>query len=149
MHHIEKVLERLARQGQGNVPALGLRHRGELGRRQRLQGESALGRLDGQLTPGGRQADITRIGQRTQDVDQFARRDRQRLVILADAKIRMRRDLHFKIGRDERDGRPLLAQEDIGQDRQGMSPFDNPGHRGQGFEQRIARGLDELHGLAL
>src|SRR5690606_35907797 len=63
----------------------------------------------------------------------------------ADAEVGVGGDLYFDVGGDERDSLAFLAQQHIGQNRQGVTPFDDASHDRQWLQQRVARGFDQLH----
>src|SRR5690606_4155774 len=73
-------------------------------------------------------------------------RDRGGLIGVAQAELRMRRNLDFEVGGDKGNFLALLAQQDIGQNGQRISSFDYSRHRGQRFQQGVASRLYELHG---
>src|SRR5690606_4265929 len=138
MHHVEQVLERLLQQRKRDIPFLGLGQGGKFVGSQRLQGKAAFARLNRELARGKRQLDLAGVGQGTQDVEQLARRDRGGFIGVAHAKLRVRRNLYFEVGGDKGNFLALLAQQDIGQNRQRISSFDYSRHRGQRFQQGVA-----------
>ncbi len=61
----------------------------------------------------------------------------------------MRGDLHFDVGGQERNALAVLANEDIGQNRQRVPTLDNTAHNLQWSEKRVSVGFDQLHSLIL
>ena len=77
------------------------------------------------------------VGQRAQQILQLARRDGDRLVLLA-GELAVRGDLHFEIGGGDEQAAILLFEQNVGEYRQRMSAFDDSGYGLQRFEQRVS-----------
>src|SRR5450830_96488 len=143
--HVEQVLQRLLRQGERGVEGFRFLHGGEFLGGQRLQREARLAALDGQALVQQGHRHVARFGQRAQDVEQLARGHGGAGNVGAGADIGVRRDLHFRIGGQERNGFAFLADEDIGQNRHGVPTLDNTAHDLQWPEKRVSGGFDQLH----
>ena len=121
------------------------REAGKIRRRQRLHAEAASTRLQLDLGVLLVERDAGAIRQRSQDVEQLLRRDRDR-EILADALAFHRcRHLDLEIGREQRHHAAFRLDQNIRQDRQGLSSLHHTGDGLQGAQQCIAIELYVLH----
>jgi hypothetical protein len=117
-----------------------------VGGRQRLQVEA---RAPGaHRHPASRGVDVERrvVGKRPQEVLQLARGDGHRLR-LAPGQLRMRGDLHLEVGGRHVEAAIAVLEQHIRKNRQCVAAFDDARDGLQRFEQRITRGLLELHWL--
>ncbi|MNS93545.1 hypothetical protein D3C72_1277250 [compost metagenome] len=128
VHHVEQVLQGLLRQRDFGVVLLGLRNGREFFSRQGLQCETGFARLHGHALVSKCQRHVAGVRQRAQDVEQFTRSNRGRCNVVAATDLCVRGDLHFNVGRQERDSLAILANEDIGQNRQCVPTLDNTTH---------------------
>ena len=147
VNHVEQVLQGLLRQRDVGVVVIGLGHGREFFRSQRLQGEAGFARLHGQTLVGQGNGDFTGVGQGAQNVEELAGGHGGGGNVAARANLGVRGDLHFDVGRQERYLFAVLANEDIGQNRQGVPTLDNTTHDLQRSEQSISLGFDQLHSL--
>src|SRR5471030_1123438 len=143
--HVEQMLQRLLRQRDGGVVALGLLHGREFLGGQRLQREARFAGLHGQALVQQRHRHVARFRQRAQDVEQLAGGHGGAGHVGAGADAGVGGDLHFRVGRQEGHAFAVFADEDIGQNRHGVPTLDNTAHDLQRSQQRITGGFDQLH----
>jgi hypothetical protein len=96
--------------------------RREFARRQGRQGELAAPGLDLHAIAVLRQLDLRAVGQGTHDVEELACRHRD-LASLARIDCHARRQLDFEVGGRETGAVRVHTQQHVGEDRQGLSPF--------------------------
>jgi hypothetical protein len=141
--HRQEVLE--ARRWQGEVGReVGLGYGGEFLGRQGLELEAALAAGHRHFLVGQRQRHVG-LGQGTQDVDQLARGHGGGRGVGARADFGRGLNLDFKVGGGEAHATAVLAHQDVGEDGQGLAPFDDAADDLQRLQQRVAVGFDELH----
>ena len=124
---------------------LGLGHRREFFGGQGLQGEAGLARLHGQALVGKGDRHFAGIRQGAQDVEQLAGRDRGGRGLATRTDVSVRGDLHFDVGGQERHLLAVLANENIGQNRQCVPTLDNTTHDLQRTQERVSLGFNQLH----
>ncbi len=113
---------------------------------ERLQVEARARRAHGHLAAGGVDGERRVVGERAQQVLHLARGDCDRLRLLA-RQLGMRGDLHLEVGGRHEEPAVAVLEQDIGENRQRMAALDDPRHRLQRFQQRIAGYLLQLHYL--
>ncbi len=131
VHHAEQVLQR----GSGQRKIGGefcLCHRRKFFGRQRLQVETALAAGDRHFLVRKRQLHVG-VGQRPQNVDQFARRDRGRGSVIAGTDVSTGLNLNFQISRSKRHFAAFLAHQNVREDRQRLPAFDDTAYHLQRF----------------
>jgi hypothetical protein len=138
------LAERALRQGETRGVIFRFSHRREIFRGERLQLEAALAGLHRQTLIGERERDFG-IRHVAQNVEQLARRHGGRHIVGACTAIGGRGDLKFQIGGEERNVLSVLANEQIGQNRQRMATLDDATHNLQRPQQIVSLSFDQLH----
>jgi len=112
--------------------ARGFLHEGEILGGQSLQREAALAAFEDEFVLARFQRDglVRRHG--AQDVDELARANGGAEVAAVAIELGLCADLDLQIAGGELQLRPCFANEDIGEDGQGMAPFHNASNRLQG-----------------
>lgn len=90
-----------------------------------------------------RHGDLDPFGQGLEDVDELAGLDRGGGVLTGGGQRSRGLDLDFDVGGQE--GHRLLAHEDVGQDRQGVTTLDDACDDEEGLEDGVPACLYELH----
>ena len=111
-----------------------------IGGRQRLQVEARPAGAKRHAVGGAVDRQLRVVGKRAQKILQLSRGDGGCLRLLA-GKIRMRGDLHLEIGGGDVEPAVGLFEQHIRENREGMSAFDDAGHRLQWFQQRVSWNL--------
>ena len=127
MDHAEQLPEGLLRNRQARAEVCSLVDGRELVGGKRLEREAAFAGAHGQTLVGEVERDFARR-HGAQDVEQLARGDGGGDLIAAHAEVGMRGDLKFEIGREERHVGAVLGNQQIGEDRQRMTAFDDSAH---------------------
>jgi len=144
---VDQFLER--RLGQGHaLEQVDVVNLGELGRRQRGQGEAAASGADGHPLAGLLEIDLDAVGQGTADVEQLACRDRDlaRVEAVGD-HARHHFDLEIRAG----EGHALRAHrhQQVRQHRQGLPAFHHTHDLAQRLEQDFALDAETHEGQPL
>ena len=139
-HGERGALDQLLQTGLGHPHPLGgldLVHRREIVRRQAGQGEPAATGRDRHLVAGLRHRDLAAVRERPHDLEQLARRDRG-FPVLGIVDRLAGHHFHFQVGTRERQLAALDLDQQVGQDRQGLPPFDHVDHLRERFQEDFA-----------
>ncbi|MNL11239.1 hypothetical protein D3C87_1320670 [compost metagenome] len=142
--HRQQVLERLLRQAHARVELRGFGHGREFLGGQRLEREAALARLHRHALVVQRQRHVA-VRHRAQDVQQLARRHGSGHAVAANAAFGVGGDLDLDVRREEGNVRAGLANQQVGQDREGVAALHDAAHDLQRTQQIVSRGFDQLH----
>ncbi|MPM16069.1 hypothetical protein SDC9_62443 [bioreactor metagenome] len=144
-HLTHQVLEHLLRHAEGGAETGGFLHQREVFCGQRLQREAALAALQDQLVLAGFQAHglVGRHG--LEDIDHLAHAHGGGELTRIAAELGRGANLDFQITGGQLQGIARLADQHIGQDGQGVTAFDDAGHRLQYCENLVLCCLQDNH----